>query len=133
VQDASTDFSEGHACAGPPSDCTSPVDSVHYTMPPHDLSSVVPPTPSTTHSRSTSQMSIPFSSMQLQLENTPCPSSPPPTLHKLPSASDHVIDEMSDIEDSDSDTDLSPILNALTVSSMTHTFQTSFQFLSLHH
>jgi hypothetical protein len=86
--------------------------------------------PSTAHSCSTSQMSVPFSSEPLQLENTPCPLQPPSTLHESPSALDQFdqfVDDISDIDDSDSDDDLSPVLNAITVSSMTVLFCTVFQ------
>jgi len=52
--------------------------------------------------------------MSLQLENTPCPLSPLPLASK---GSDQFVDNISDIDDLDSDDDLSPILDAMTVSS----------------
>src|SRR5712691_9862769 len=70
-----------------------------FHMPPHNTS-VVPPTPSITHSCSTS---VPISSMSLQLENTPCPLSPLPLASK---GSDQFVDDISDIDDLDSDDDL---------------------------
>lgn len=59
-------------------------------------------------------MSVRFSSIPLQLKNTH-PVSP------LRLASDQIIDidNISDIEDSDSDNDLAPILGSITVSSIT--------------
>lgn len=94
-------------------------------MPLHNSSSVVPPTPSTEHSCSTSQMSLPFSSTPLQLENMPFPL---PSLRELLSASDQFDD---DINDSDSDNDLSPILDAMTVS-YSHIFWTSLILMHFH-
>ena len=79
-------------------------------MPPRrdSSSSFVPPTLSPTHSCSTSQMS-----QSPQLENSPCPPSP------LLLASDQFVDDISDIGDSDLDDDLSPVLDAMVMSSIT--------------
>jgi hypothetical protein len=52
------------------------------------------------------------SSVEPQLGNTPCPLPP------LPLASDQIVDDISDIFDSDSDDDLSRVLDAVTVSSI---------------
>lgn len=69
-------------------------------------SSVAPPTLSPTHSCSSSEVSS-------QLENTPCPLPP------LPLASDQFVDDISDIDGSDSDDDLSHVHDAIIVSSIT--------------
>jgi len=78
-----------------------------FNMPPHRdySSSVVPPTLSPTHSCSSSQMSS-------QLEDTPCPL-------PQPVASDQFVDDLSDIDDSDPDDDLSPVFEAMIVSCIT--------------
>jgi hypothetical protein len=85
-----------------------------FNMPPCNSSSAVSLALSTTHPRSTSPISVLFSSMPLQLEKTH-PVSPQP----LESDQSINIDDISDIEDSDSDNDLSPILGAVIVSSIT--------------
>jgi hypothetical protein len=80
-----------------------------FNMPPYSDNSsvVVPPTLSPTHSRSTSRTSP-------LLKNTPCPLPP------LPLASDQFVDDISDINLGDSDPDdLSPVLDAIAVSSIT--------------
>lgn len=68
-------------------------------------SSVAPPTLSPTHS-------CPSSEVSSQLENTPHPLPP------LPFASDEYVDDISDIDVSDSDDDLSHVNDAIIVSSI---------------
>jgi hypothetical protein len=69
--------------------------------------------------------------MSPQLENIPC------TLPPLPLASDQFVDDISDIDDSGSDDDLSPVLDAIvTVSSITALMYSGhrlFQCLSIPH
>ena len=87
------------------------------TMSPHDSSSVVPPTSSPT--RSTAQMSCSFDSQPLQLNSpSPCPASPLPTVFESLSTSDPLD---SDLDDSESDSDVSPIIDAMTVCRTTNT------------
>jgi len=72
-------------------------------------------------------MSFPSGPQSPQLENNASPLSPIPTIYGLQSNLDHFVDDISDFEDSESDNDLSPILNAITVSSIPLFFEHGFK------
>lgn len=81
-------------------------------MSPHDSLPIVPPTASSTGS---------FTSQPIDLDNAGLSVSPPPihpTPKEAPYLSEDASGDISDLDYSESEDDLSPILNALIVSSI---------------
>jgi hypothetical protein len=88
-------------------------------MSPHDSSSIVPATRTGTPNSTSSILRMsPFTSQPIDLDNGPSASSPYPTPEEASYPFEHVSEDMSLLDDSEPEDDLSSILNALTVSSI---------------
>lgn len=87
-------------------------------MSPHDSSSIVPATPSSTRSNL----------CLIDLDCGPHVSSPHLTPKEAPYPSEYACEEISDLNDLDPEDDLSPLLNALTVSSIKYYAYSSHLF-----